>query len=360
MNRFRLGGGLLFLLLTACKEKTESILPARGTITEAVYSSGYIKSEKQYQIYPRASGVIKKLFVHRGDRVRKGQVIISVSSDVTRLNAESAGLNAAFSDYDANQDKIREARLMMDLAFKKMKSDSLTYSRQKRLWDEQIGTKYELEQRELAWVNARTSYQSAALRLRELERQLKYTSAQSRKTAAISKTMLSDFDIRSEQEGRLYALYKEEGEMVSPQAPVALVGNSADFLIVLQVDENDIIRVKEGQEVDITLESYKGQTFKATVRKIYPVMNERTRTFEVEASFTKSPPVLYPNLTVEANIILERRDDVLTIPRSFLDEENQVMISKKEKRKIRIGLKDYNRVEVLEGLTERERIYKQP
>lgn len=89
-------------------------------------------------------------------------------------------------------------------------------------------------------------------------------------------------------------------------------------------------------------------------------MNERTRTFEVEASFTKSPPVLYPNLTVEANIILERRDDVLTIPRSFLDEENQVMISKKEKRKIRIGLKDYNRVEVLEGLTESERIYKQP
>lgn len=348
------------MLLSACKDKTESILPSRGTITEAVYSSGFIKSEKQYQLYPKASGVIKKLFVYRGDMVRKGQVIASVSSDVSRLNAESAGLNAAFSDYNANQDKIREARLALDLAFKKMKSDSLTFTRQKRLWEEQIGTKYELEQRELAWVNARTSYQSAFLRLRELERQLKYTSEQSRKTAAISKTMLSDFEIRSEQDGRLYALYKEEGEMVSPQAPVAIVGNSSDFLIVLQVDENDIIRVQEGQEVDITLESYKGQSFKARVSKIYPVMNERTRTFEVEALFTKGPTVLYPNLTVEANIILEKREGVLTIPRSYLDEENNVMISKKEKRKIRIGLKDYNRVEVLEGLNEKERIYKQP
>lgn len=62
-------------------------------------------------------------------------------------------------------------------------------------------------------------------------------------------------------------------------------------------------------------------------------MNERSRSFEVEASFTQQPDVLYPNLTVEANIVLQSKENVLTIPRKYLVDEEYVWISATEKGK---------------------------
>ena len=358
MKPVRIVWVLYFLLVwSACKDKKESVLPTEGPIIEAVYASGFVKSQNQYQVFPKSGGTIRKLLVQKGDFVKKGQIIASISSDVSRLNAESAGLNADFSDYDANTNRIREAKVGLELAAKKLKSDSLVYQRQKRLWNDQIGTKYELEQRELQYANSRTTYEAAYFRLKELERQLKFNAAQSKKNEKISRSLLADFDVRSEVDGKIYALLKEEGEMTGPQSPLALIGDALDFIVVLQVDENDITRLQAGQKIQVTLESYKGQVFEAVVQKIFPLMNERTRSFEVEAVFVKAPDVLFPNLSVEANIIITQKEKALTIPRNYLTDQDEVWISDKEKRKIKTGLRDYNRVEVLEGLKPTEPIY---
>lgn len=348
---------LMILSWISCKNKRESVSPIEGPITEAVYATGFVKSSNQYQVFPKSSGTIRKLHVKKGDEVKKGQLLASISAEVSRLNSENATLNASFSDYEANRNKINEAKVALSLSAKKLKSDELVYQRQKRLWEEQIGTKYELEQRELQVANSKTAYESAALRLKELERQLKFTSEQSKKTERISKSLLSDFDIRSEVQGKIYSLLKEEGEMVSPQSPIALLGDASDFILVLQVDENDITRLVSGQKIALTMESYKGQVFEGVVTKIYPLMNERTRSFEIEASFTKAPPVLFPNLTVEANIIITHKEKALTIPRNYITEQDEVWISEKEKRKVKTGLRDYNRVEILSGLTTTDKLY---
>ena len=105
------------------------------------------------------------------------------------------------------------------------------------------------------------------------------------------------------------------------------------------------------------MDSYKDQLFEASITKVNPLMNERTRTFEVEANFTKSPDMLYPNLTLEANIVLRTKENALTIPRKYLIDDEFVMISKKEKKKVKIGLKDYQKAEILEGLTKEDKIY---
>ena len=80
-------------------------------------------------------------------------------------------------------------------------------------------------------------------------------------------------------------------------------------------------------------------------------MNEKSRTFLVEAIFTRKPPVLYPNLTAEANIIMSTKEQALTIPRTYLMQDSFVMLESKEKRKVKTGLKDYRKVEILSGLT---------
>jgi multidrug efflux pump subunit AcrA (membrane-fusion protein) len=98
--------------------------------------------------------------------------------------------------------------------------------------------------------------------------------------------------------------------------------------------------------------------FEATVRKINPIMNERSKTFTIEADFIKPPPALYPNLTCEANIIIQQKESALTIPRNYLLAGNKVMLENKELRKVVVGLKDYEKVEILGGLTEQDIILK--
>ena len=67
------------------------------------------------------------------------------------------------------------------------------------------------------------------------------------------------------------------------------------------------IKIKPHQKVFVSLDSYKGQTFEAEVVKISPIMNDRSKTFTVDARFTKAPPLVYPNLSLEANILIQTK-----------------------------------------------------
>ena len=109
----------------------------------------------------------------------------------------------------------------------------------------------------------------------------------------------------------------------------------------------------------IGLDSYKGQAFEALVTKINPIVNERNRSITIEARFTKAPPKLYPNLSVEANILIRAKDSTITIPRSYLVDETYVLLQNGEKRKVEVGLKDYQLAEIVHGLS-RDDIIKKP
>jgi multidrug efflux pump subunit AcrA (membrane-fusion protein) len=106
------------------------------------------------------------------------------------------------------------------------------------------------------------------------------------------------------------------------------------------------------------MDSYKGQVFEGVVDKIDPIMNAQSKSFTVEASFVNPPATLYPNLTTEANIIISVKEKALTIPRTYLVDDNYVILSSKEKRKVTTGLKDYQKVEILDGLKATDIILK--
>ncbi len=104
------------------------------------------------------------------------------------------------------------------------------------------------------------------------------------------------------------------------------------------------------------MDSYKSQTFEAAVSYIYLMMNERTRTFKVEAVFSKKPDVLYPNLTLEANIIVREKANVLTIPTPYLMTDSTVMLEDGKLAKVKIGLSDYNLTEIESGIDANTKI----
>lgn len=349
---------LLLLAITSCNKKAESIHPSIEKITYSVYASGIIKSNNQYQVYAKATGIVTAIFVKDGDLVKKGQVILKLSDAAQKLNYENAKLLANFSSTSENKEKLIQAQTELEVAKLKMENEASLYDKQKKLWAQDIGSKNELDQRELSYKNAMSIFNAAKLRSNDLEKQIKFQSEQTQRTANISSSSMNDFVVKSEIDGKLYSLSKEKGEMVNSQSPIAIIGDANEFYVELQVDEYDISKLKIGQRVFLTLDSYKGEVFEAAVSRLYPIMNEKSKSFKVEAVFTKKPDHLYPNLTTEANIVIEVKEKVLTIPRNYLIDNEFVLLDNKEKRKVVTGLKDYEKVEIISGITANDALYK--
>ena len=344
--------------LFGCKNKIVTISPVEEKITEAVYASGVVKSLDQYQVYASANGVVAELLVQEGDMVKKGDVLMRLKNTTALLNADNAGLAANYAAAASNTEKLRDMQNAIQLAKVKMDNDASLLERQRNLWKQDIGTRNEVERMELAYANSSTAYEAAKLKYAELQKQLSFQDKQAQKNLSISKSITADYTVKSELDGKVYNLLVTKGEMVNMQSPVAVVGNANNFMIELQVDEFDIARIRPGQRVLINMDSYKGQVFEAAVTRINPLMNERSKSFTIEADFVKQPPALFPNLTCEANIIIQSKDKALTIPRNYLLDNDYVLMKNSEKRKVVTGLKDYQKVEIVEGLTAKDFIRK--
>jgi HlyD family secretion protein len=342
--------GCVLLIVAGCGSRKETIKPTVGSITESVYASGIVKSRSQYQAYATVTGIVEHVAVRDGDLVKRGQPILRLRNIAAKLTADNARLSAEYAELKRNLDKLNEARLGRDFARSKLINDSLLMERQRNLINQNVGSRVEWEQRQLAYQNSRTAYESAEIRYRELSRQLDLTARQAKVNFEISEQQAQDFTITSKVDGRVYAILREVGELVTPQTPVAVIGEADHFLLELQIDETDIVRIKPGQRTVVTLSSYPERVWEALVTHVNPIMNERSKLFTVEAEWVEPPPSLYPNLTVEANIVIAIRENVMTLPRSFLESDSTVRLDNNELRKVKVGLRDYQRVEILGGL----------
>ena len=349
---------ILFADLSSCKPKQEKTNPVISDITSSVYAAGIIKTKNQYKVFPTITGIIDTVYVTENDLVRPGSPLMTISSGSSKIERQNADIAAKYADLKANKERLTDLENNISLAQSKYSSDSMVFSRQQQLWNQNIGTKLDLELKELASKNSITALESAKIKYKDLVKELEFNAQQSKNLLAISKKKESDFTIKSQVIGRVYYLPKEPGEIVNPQTEVALIGDAKHFLLQLEIDEYDIVRVKLSQSVLVTMDSYKGQLFEASVSKINPMMNEHTKTFTIEAEFTKAPPVLYPNLTAEANIVIAAKKNALLIPRVYLLDDSTVLTADNKKRAIVVGLRDYQKVEILSGLTSGDIIIK--
>lgn len=358
MIKFTLQWCFAFLLLASCKNKQEKISPVEEKITESVYAPGIVKSKNQYQVYSSVNGLIAEVLITEGSLVNKGDALIRLTNTSAQLNADNARLAADYAAANANTEKLSELKASIEQAKNKLDNDAQLLERQQNLWAQQIGTRNELEQRELAHKNSLKTWEAATLRYAQLQKQISFQEKQSQKNVQIATTLAGDFTIKSEVAGKVYTVLKEKGEMVNTQTAVAVIGDATDFILELQIDEYDITKVKPGQKIVLNMDSYKGLVLEAVVTKINPIMNERTKSFTAEAVFVQKPAMLYPNLTCEANIIIQQKDKAITIPRTYLTDSGFVLLENNEKRKVTTGLKDYQKVEILKGLTVKDVLLK--
>lgn len=350
---------LLAALFVACGEERETITPTVGPITESVYASGVVKARGQYTVFPVVSGTVMAMLVEEGDTVEAGQPLLRIddrSSDLTSRNAvaQLRLLEQNASDTGPVLSQLREAVIQ---ARERFVLDSTNYARQQALWAQRIGSRSELDQRELAFTTSKAALSRAIEAVEETRERLRTELDVARNNAAISNAGNADRIPRSLIDGVVYDLLIEPGELATMQKPLAIIGSATDLYLELEVDEFDIRRVQVGQRAFIGMDSYNSDVFEAEITRVVPIMDERSRTFRVEARFTRRPPTLFPNLTVEASVVVSSKDEALTIPAGYLVDDHHVLTGPEELTPVKLGARDLEKVEVLEGIGSNTVLY---
>lgn len=348
----------IFLLLVSCNEEKIGIKPTYQDLTEAVYSTVTIEPLDMYTVYPAVAGIVEQKYIEEGDVLEKGEPIFQIDNDQSMLNSKSADLQyqMAKETYSGESAILKELEESIASAELKMKNDSLNFFKQKKLWAQKIGSEQNYEDRKLAYEFSKNELARLQNNYARMRKDLANKMELAKNAYTLSKVNDKDFTIKSKMSGIVYEILKEEGESVNPQTPMAIIGSKDSFVLKLLIDEVDISKVYEDQEVVVLLDAYEGEVYKAKISKIAPSMNQRSQTFELEAAFVKKPPRLFYGLTGEGNIVIAQKKNVLTIPSAYI-KDGKVKL-KDEEKSIQLGLQNLKFTEVLGGIDSNTVIYK--
>lgn len=351
---------LLVYSLQSCNH-IDIIHPVQKDILETVYASGKIGSVDEHWLSCQTNGRILKKMVRNGDVVRKGQPLYIIENKIAQEKYAVAvqNYNHSVVNLSENSPVLKDLLFAISSAEIKVKNDSTNYLRWKLLWEQNIGTKSNLE-------DAYTKFKEAS-NLKEVATQKYYATMNdlqiSHKNAFLQLQMarkeLSDVYILSDMDGMVFDALKEAGESVSANQALLLIGSHRDRQIHLYVDQQDIDKVQLGQKVLLEIDAKPTHIYEARVSHIYSVMNEADQTFRVDASFEGNQSDIFIHHPLEANIITEERKNALTVPREVFDGKDSVWLSDNGKRKkihVSTGISTLDYVEVLSGVSESSRI----
>ncbi|WP_210490460.1 efflux RND transporter periplasmic adaptor subunit [Rufibacter aurantiacus] len=354
---FLLGSGTFL----SCRNGEETVTPEIKPLTEAVYASGHVVSDQEYQIFAQGEGVLVKKLVQEGQPIRKDQVLFVLESPQqnARLQYAREASNMAADNYRNGSPVLREAAAALQAAQAKRAYDSANFVRYQNLLQNRATSKAEYDRYALAYQNSRSEYQAQLSRYNKLKNQLYLDVQNARSNLQVAQSERGNFTVRSNINGTLLKLLKEPGELVRRSEAIAVAGQLDEFYLRLLVDELDIQRVKPGQKILVKIDAFPGKVFNGQVTKVYPMVDPQSQSLRVDAKLTDSLPGYYSGLALEANIITRQKDKALVIPRTLLLPGDSVDVEQNGKPtrvKVTKGVETLNEVEITSGLTPQTKL----
>jgi multidrug efflux pump subunit AcrA (membrane-fusion protein) len=157
--------------------------------------------------------------------------------------------------------------------------------------------------------------------------------------------------LASKVNGIILQINKTEGELIKRGEQVAEIG-SGEFIAKLLIVEEDINKIKVGQEVFIELNTDKNKSYKAILSKVYPFFDSQEQSFIAEAKFTEPVYKLISGTQLQANIKIKDKTNALVIPTEFLLPGDFILSKNKQKVKVAVGIRTSEWVEILSGIDE--------
>ncbi len=338
------GGTIVYLYKKSAAKpvKYETTNAQITNIVKKTVATGKIVPRKEIEIKPQVSGIIAELFVEPGDIVKRGAMIAKV-----RIIPNMISLNEAES-------RLNRAKLAYDDAQK-------NYDRQKTLFDNKVIASAELQNFELALKTAKESVDAAENNLQLIREGI------TKRAGEASNTI-----IRSTIDGMVLTVPVEIGNSViesntfNDGTTIATVADMGEMIFKGKVDESEVGKLHQGMELIMTVGAIDTEKFTAKLEHISPkgVEENGAIQFEIRAAvLLKENQFIRAGYSANADIVLEKRDSVLAIQESLLkfDEDTawvEIETSPDvfEKRIVKTGLSDGLNVEVLSGLSNKEKI----
>ncbi len=322
---------------------------SKGEITDVITATGTLKALNTVDVGTQVSGVIDELYVDFNDKVKTGQVI-------ARLDTKT--LNANVSDAKSNLDRAQ-------LQTQQLK---LVYERTKSLFDQKLASKEELERTEYEYKNAEINVKMMSVQLNRASVNLGYASV----ISPINGVVVS----RNVSKGQTVA-----AAFTTPTL-FTIAQDLKDMLIEADIDEADIGKVKVGQAVEFFVDAYPNELFAGKVQQIrlQPKTTQNVVNYTVIIELKNEELKLFPGMTANISIIVEKKINILIIPATSLNyvlpdempkgieisdtttfDENEIgsrsKVWVKEKNRIRAivvetGITDGSTYELIKGLPE--------
>lgn len=349
---------LLALFSTAsCKQDTEGVHPSYKALTEAVYASGNLYPQEKYTLRAETQGILLERRVDDGDSIVKGTVLFVLESEEAdaRRKAAVAAADLSRSNLAPGSPSLAQLTAQVEAARSRYRQDSLNLGRYQALLEQNATTRMAYDQARLTATVSKTALQAQEAALRSLKRQLVVEEKANLSQLVSAEVSGRHTRLSSIFDGRVYEVYKDPGELVRPGDPLALIGSGHQLYAQLSVDESDYGRIRLGQMALVQTDAYPGQTFRARVSRIHPKLNPADQSFRIDASFDGPQPATGYGLTAEADILIQQKKNVLTIPRNLVVGPDSVWLQREGKRvkaRFQKGSENFDLVEVLGGLTK--------
>lgn len=324
---------------------------SRGKVESSVSNTraGSVEACQRTRLSPISGGRITYLGVKKGDRVKKGQVLLKLWNEDQQAQSKLAQAQVESARRHVNEvcaiatNAQREAERMTRLRERGFVSEG---SEEK--------ARYEAESRKAACETSRADVEQAQARL-------KVTRVERGRTVLIAPFA-----------GTIADIVGELGEYTTPSPPGVATPPAIDLIddsclyISAPMDEVDAPKIHAGQPARITLDALPGKVLSARVKRIAPyvvAVEKQARTVNVEATLDQRPKPgeLLVGYSADLEVILDTRDNVLRIPTSALQEGNKVLVYNAktgmlDERAVKVGLSNWEFTEIVSGLAEKDRI----
>ncbi len=343
------------IILMSCGGKDDNTKPVIKPLMEAVYASGFVVSKDEYQIFTQVEGYVADKLVEEGDAVKKGEPLYVIESgqQSARYTIARETFELASKNFRDDSPVLRELKAALETSRTKLKYDSANYVRYSNLLKSNATSQGEYDRVRLLFENSQNDYLLQKSRYEKTHNQLQLDLQNAKSQLAIASDESGRYTVRSEVDGLVFSATKEKGELVRRSEPLAIVGKKDAYYLQLNIDELDIQRVKEGQEVLVKVDAYPNRIFKAEVSKVYPMVDRRQQSVRTDAELKEALPGWFSGLALEANIVINKKDQALVIPKNKLLPGDSVVIETKDgpkKVKVKKGVETLDEVEIVEGL----------
>jgi multidrug efflux pump subunit AcrA (membrane-fusion protein) len=349
---------LVFLSgLLSCGGKKEEVQPVRKNITETVFASGSIEAIDKYNLSAQTEGYLLELFVQDGDSVSAGQLLARIDNSSTEAQAASTQqqLLLAEQNVSANGPALKELESNIAFAEKKVAQDKLVFERYSRLIVSDAASTIQLETSKLNYENSVSNLNALKERYKSVKQQAEMSKLVLQANAKTQQNAAQFNELKALENGKVAKILKKKGDFIRKGDAIAMMANMNTLVAKLNLDENSIAKVQVGQNVHLRLNTTKDELIEGKVLRIYPLFDEASQSYLVDVSFNTPLQFNVLGTRLEANIDISTKENVLLIPRSYLSFSETVLVKgEKEPRKVKVGIRSTEYVEILEGLTEND------